>query len=125
MRGFLAITTLALTVLGAGTGAARADWAIAFGQSGSTGWAYGTAWNYDSAEEARRKALANCREKGPNCKIVAEESGQCGALAIGINDNAYGWAQGETKRKAARDARETCEKYSNGECEVKDSFCDN
>jgi hypothetical protein len=115
---------LALSVLAAGTGVARADWAIAFGQSGTDGWAYGTAYNYTSAEEARSDALKRCRAKGPNCKIVAKEAGQCGALAIGVNDNAYGWAQAETKRQASQNARDTCEKYSNGECEVKDSFCE-
>lgn len=124
MRGILTLAAFALIAVAAGTGAAQADWAIAFGQTGSTTWAYGTAWNYGTAAEARRKAMANCRAKGSNCKIVAEEAGQCGALAIGATDNAWGWAKGETKRVAAQSALDTCEKYSNGDCEVQDTFCE-
>ncbi|MDR3375979.1 MAG: DUF4189 domain-containing protein [Ancalomicrobiaceae bacterium] len=124
MRRIIAIAAFAVLVTGAGTNAALADWAIAFGQTGSTAWAYGTAWNYTNAADARKKALDNCRQKGKNCKIVAEEAGQCGALAIGSTDNAWGWSKGETRRVAAQSALDTCNKYSGADCEVQDSFCD-
>jgi hypothetical protein len=124
MRKFLALAAFGLFAVVGGLETAKADWAIALGQSGATGWNYGTSWNFSNAEDARKKALSNCREKGSNCKIIAEEAGQCGALAIGTTDNAYGWAKGETKRVAEQSALETCNKYSKGECEVQDSFCD-
>ncbi|MDR3494023.1 MAG: DUF4189 domain-containing protein [Ancalomicrobiaceae bacterium] len=104
---------------------AHADWAIAIGRTGSEHWASGTAWNYSSASQARRKALANCRSQGPNCEIIAQDSGQCVALAFGKKDNAYAWAQRDTKSEARRAARQACEdKYSNGDCEISETFCD-
>ena len=125
MHRFVAIGTFALVVFGAGVSVAHADWAIAIGRSGSEHWASGTAWNYSNASDARRKALANCRTQGPNCEIIAQDSGQCVALAFGVDDNAYAWAQRETKRQASRAAIDACEsKYSNGSCKVSETFCD-
>jgi Domain of unknown function (DUF4189) len=124
MRKLIILAALAIATLGLGQAPAKADWAIAIGQKGSTGYAWGTAWNYTSEADARKNALSNCRSNGPNCKVVATGAGQCIGLAIGLEDNAYGWAQDKTKRKAGQSALDQCTKYSNGDCEVKDVFCD-
>ncbi|MDR3375978.1 MAG: DUF4189 domain-containing protein [Ancalomicrobiaceae bacterium] len=124
MRKFVAFTAFTLAILGANVSFAYADYAIAIGQKGSDGWALGWANNYTSAEEARKDALSKCRSEGPNCKIVAEDAGRCAAVAIGTSDNAWGWAPADTERAAKREALKVCQKYSNSDCEIKASFCD-
>ena len=125
MRKMFVVAGLAMMVAQAGVSVAHADWAIAVGQSTkSSAYVWGDAWNYTDAADARKKALANCRSNGPNCKIVGEGAGQCVALAFGVDDNAWGWAQEPNKRAAAKSALRQCAGQSAGECEVKEAFCE-
>ncbi len=123
MRKMCLLAGAAVVVFNLGMSMAHADWAIAIGQNGSEKYAYGTAWNYTDAGEAKKNALSQCRKNGPNCKVVADGAGQCIGLAFGTTDNAYGWAQDEKKADAQAAALKECSKYSK-DCELKDSFCD-
>jgi hypothetical protein len=124
MRKIAFIAIVAAGAFQAMTTMASADWAIAVGQEGHSGYAYGTAYNYDNTDDAHSKALSNCRSEGRNCKVVADGAGACAAIAFGKGDNAYGWSAGDTKREAERASVKECNKYSDGSCEVRSSFCD-
>jgi hypothetical protein len=117
---------IAAVMLVASVVSASADWAIAVGQGDRGHYAYGTANNQSSVRVARRVAMEGCRDNGPGCKVIAEGSGSCAAIAFGTDDNAYGWSEGDTEREASRSAQKKCLQYTNGgACEVRGSFCDN
>src|SRR5947207_13856882 len=59
------------------------------------GFSYGTAYNYDTEEEARSRALARCRESKSDmrrelCTVVATFRQQCIALAMDPDDGTPG-----------------------------------
>ena len=116
---------IATGILIASVASASADWAIAVGQGSRGHYAYGTAHSYSSAQEARSVAMSGCRDNGPGCKVIAQGSGSCAAIAFGTDDNAYGWSEGDSEREASRGAQKKCLQYTNGgACEVRGSFCD-
>jgi hypothetical protein len=72
---------------------ARADWAIAFGQhDGGYGW--GQAHNYASREHAISHALRECRQHSHECRLIAQGSGGCAALAVTFRSNGWGYSTG-------------------------------
>ena len=103
---------------------ADADWALAVSQQGAKHWAYGSSWNDNDVQTARRRALANCDGHGPNCKVVLDGSGGCVALAVGLSDNAWHANSARSRRIAAQTALTECVKSSAGDCEVRNSFCE-
>lgn len=128
MRRLLKRMVLGLFVAGAVTTStlpnARADWAIAFSQTGEKGWAFGTSVKPNDKAAARKAALANCRSKGSGCKIISDGEGDCVALAVGLTDNAWAVEPRETRLEAGKRALKECASVSDGDCEVKKTFCD-
>ncbi len=126
MRKVISVCMMIAGFIGADIASASAEWAIAVGQGNRGRYGYGTAYNQSSARAARRVAMEGCTDNGPGCEVVAEGSGSCAAIAFGVDDNAYGWSEGNSEREASRKAERKCLQYTNGgECEVRSSFCDN
>ncbi|WP_433336721.1 DUF4189 domain-containing protein [Spirillospora sp. CA-294931] len=72
--------------------------AIAVGRNG----AVGKAWDYDSAADARRRALNECPTSG--CKVLTTFVNGCGAVAFNSRTNKYWGGNGSTRAAAQRDA---------------------
>ncbi len=128
MQQFLARTMFGLVLTGvvatSTPGVARADWAVAFGQTGEKAWAFGTSVKQDDKAAARKTALSRCRDKGSNCKIIFDGEGGCVALAVGLIDNAWAVEQRDTRLEAATVALKECVSEADGDCEVKKTFCE-
>jgi hypothetical protein len=99
---------------------ANARGALAVGNCG----AWGGSWNYDSDDEARDRALDEC--KGRNCKVVTSFNGLCAAFAIDRNRScgAWGWATRESQRQAENVAIRECENAGGRNCQIRAKFCD-
>lgn len=85
----------------------------------SDGFYYGWSYDYSSTQEARRRALEECRSRGGDCTVVLDIHGaqRCGAYHT-INGNvgtAYGWGKANTKAKASSIAAAECRSRSNGQ----------
>jgi hypothetical protein len=111
-----AITTLMLVTVQT----ARAAGALAVGSCG----AYGEAYDFRSAAEARRSALAKCKDS--SCRIAATVKGGCAALAIDYGNACGGHGVGKAARLGAAQnvALRSC--YADGarECVIRTFFCD-
>jgi hypothetical protein len=88
--------------------------AIAVGNSLS----WGSAWNRDTRDQARRDAVGACDHTG--CRAVTWVKDGCAALATGYDG--WGAAWDDNARGADVDALEACSGVTGG-CEVATSFC--
>ena len=116
----------------------RADGAIAIAQPPNVvaeGWAYGTAYNYGSMEEAKRVALERCREtksarRRSLCKVVQTFKHECVAVAMDPKDGTpgVGWAVEDTQEEAEEKAMAECRATAGNRpqyCKISSSGCDN
>jgi len=71
--------------------------AIAFGASSD---AYGYSWGKSSTGEAQQTAMVNFRANGNDCKIVANFSNACAAVAAVEAKKRFTVGQGDTRRGA-------------------------
>ena len=73
----LAVTLQSLSCL--------AEGALAVSQNSDGGWGSGTAWNYQSKEEARGAAMQRCIERGNACRVsnIAQADGRIARLCGG------------------------------------------
>ncbi len=128
MRRFLERAVVAVMLAASMTAmapvGAQADWAVAFGQTGEKGWAFGTSVKPDDKAAARKTALSHCRDMGSNCKIILDGEGGCVALAVGLVDNAWAVEQRDTRLAAAKFALKECVSEADGDCEIKKTFCE-
>ena len=81
----------------------RTGGAIAFSES-TGNWAYSTG----GGRSAPYRALQNC--KGPDAKIIAQESDCWMALALGDDKGIYGWGYAGNKADAEKNALDDCGK---------------
>lgn len=84
----------------------------------SNGFFYGWSNNYSTLEEARQRAIDECKEKGGDCTVVLSYQGMGCAVYRTINGNvgnAYGWGLAKTREEADAIALKECRKRSNGE----------
>jgi hypothetical protein len=100
------------------------------------GYSYGTAFNFDSEEEARTAALNRCRDtksekRREMCKVIVIFKGQCVAVAMDPKDGTpgVGWSVAETKdavdRQALAQCRDTAGPGRRDACKVdKGAGCD-
>lgn len=100
--------------------AAKADYAVAYGNSGKR-WAFGTSYNSATLDAARKHALDACNAKA--CRIVLSGRGQCAAVAVGAQNNTVGWIAAETLAEAREGALVACSEAGR-RCVIKASFCD-
>ena len=98
----------------------QARGALAIGNCG----AWGGSWNYDSDDDARDRALSEC--KGRNCRVVTSFAGLCAAYAIdrAKSCGAWGWATRERQSTAENVAIRECENAGGRDCQIRARFCD-
>jgi hypothetical protein len=81
------------------------------------GYSYGTAFNYDTEDEARTTALERCRSSTKSekrralCKVIVIFKGQCVAVAMDPKDGTpgVGWSVAETRNTAEHQALTNCQ----------------
>lgn len=114
----LLLATAALMVATLNT--ARANGALAIGACG----AYGQAFDFQSADEARKSALANC--SGQDCRVVTTVKGGCAALAVDFTSGcgAHGWGTAAKLGSAQNVALKGCYRDGGKECVIRTFFCD-
>ena len=93
--------------------------AIAYGpQSEATGWSY----DYETEDQARHRALANCAEHGNDCRVVTSFSNACGAVASGANKR-YAIGEGVSSKQAQADAIAKCSSAGGTDCDIQAWSC--
>jgi hypothetical protein len=103
---------------------ASAEGAYAFSENGKEAWSGGYGINYATATQASDSALEACQKvPGSHCKVIANFSSTCFAIAVQDHGNAYGWQTDHDYRAAEARALERCRHY-NANCTIKVSVCD-
>jgi hypothetical protein len=101
--------------------AAQGAWA-AIALSTRTG-AWGTSYNYGDEDEARDRAMRECRKNASDCRVYKTFENVCVALA-GDGSGNFGWAWGyETTSERRRRAVQQCRDQGGKGCEVVTTFC--
>jgi len=118
VAGALMLATMALMAVAVST--AKAAGALAVGRCG----AFGQAFDYPDAAQARRHALAQCQ--GPDCRIVTDLARSCAALAVDVADpcNANGWGRSARLGRAQNGALQACYKDGGTDCVIRTFICD-
>jgi len=113
----LASATVMLVVVNA---RAHAHGALAIGACG----AFGQAYDFRTADEARKSALANC--SGQGCRVVALVKQGCAALAVDFTSGcgAHGWGKAPKLGAAQNVALKGCYRDGGKECVIRTFFCD-
>lgn len=135
-----ALFALALAAPLMGPSPAAAVGALAVGSTGNVvkdGIAMGDGYNYDTAQGAIDRALAECRKQGgaaaaarANCMIVGTFVGQCNSTSLdpAPGTPGAGWAIGEDKATADSRALANCQATAGASrrqfCKVMHSNCD-
>lgn len=89
--------------------------AIAYGAKST---AYGTSSDQATQQEAERGALADCRQNGDDCQLVASFSNGCAAVAAIESKAVYSTGNGDTEQAAEDAALKTCERTHGRGCEI-------
>ncbi len=100
--------------------ASAGDWG-AIALSTRTG-AWGTSYNYDDEEEARDRAMSECRKNARDCKVFRTFENTCVAVA-GDGSGNFGWAWGYTTSERRRRAISQCRDQGGRNCKVETTFC--
>jgi serine/threonine-protein kinase len=83
---------------------------------------FGYAYNYDYAEEARRRALSECAKHSSACVVKGTFENTCVSIAKASN-GAMGWAWGHGKSDDDRMAMDECRNNKGRGCELSARFC--
>ena len=78
---------------------------------------YGYSYNYDYAQEARERALTECRKHSSECQVKGTFQNTCVSVAKADN-GAMGWAWGHGKRDDDRMAMQECRNNRGRNCEL-------
>lgn len=93
------------------------------------GFAYAWKVRAANADEARKEALAECREAAkknklaPSCKVVEVFRKSCVAVAIDAKGQWAGWGVGADEKAAGARALRQC-KVGGSSCKVAEQDCD-
>ncbi len=114
----LLLATTALMLVAVNT--ARATGALAIGACG----AYGQGFDFVTANDARKSALANC--SGQDCRVVTIVKHGCAALAVDFASGcgAHGWGKAPKLGHAQNVALQSCYRDGGKECVIRTFFCD-
>ena len=114
----LLLATATLMLVAVNT--ARAAGALAIGACG----AFGEAYDFPSAEGARKSALTKCH--GEACRVVAVTERGCAAFAVDFGNacGANGWGKGPRLGVSENEALRSCYKGGGKECVIRTFFCD-
>jgi hypothetical protein len=96
--------------------------ALATARDGARVWG-GYSFNAPTYDEARRKALARCSERGTGCTIATVFSLKCLAVAIQVGGGGQGWATRSTLAEAKEVVLNQCRAYRRP-CEIRAAVCD-
>ncbi len=83
---------------------------------------YGYSYNYDYAEEARSRALEECRKHSSDCHVKRTFENTCVSVAKSSN-GAMGWAWGHGKGEDDDLAMTECRNNKGRGCELSARFC--
>jgi serine/threonine-protein kinase len=83
---------------------------------------FGYSYNYDYAEEARRRAMSECGKHSSDCSVKGTFTDTCVSVAKASN-GAMGWAWGRGKRDDDRIAMNECRNNRGRDCELSTRFC--
>jgi hypothetical protein len=83
---------------------------------------YGYSYNFDYAEEARRRAMSECAKHSSDCKVKGTFQDTCVSIAKSSN-GAMGWAWGHGKAGDDRMAMQECRNNRGRNCELSTRFC--
>jgi len=83
---------------------------------------FGYSYNYDYAEEARSRALEECRKHSSDCKVKGTFENTCVSVAKATN-GAMGWAWGHGRSEDDRMAMSECRNNRGRNCELSARFC--
>ena len=97
-----------------------ANGAIAYGAKST---ANGYAWGKSSKAEADRTAMVNCQKNGNDCKIVADFSNSCEAVAAVESKGRFSTGGGRSQAEAQNNAMKSCKAQIGGSCEIEVWTC--
>ncbi len=122
MRALVAASLLlaTATLMLVAVNTARAARALAIGPCG----AFGEAYDFRTADEARKSALAKCR--ADTCRVVAVTGHGCAAFAVDVGNacGANGWGKAPKLGRSQNDALRSCYKDGGKERVIRTFFCD-
>jgi hypothetical protein len=120
-RLYLSLVAALFCLVLAPTASLAGDWG-AIALSTRTG-AWGVSWNYDDEDEARNRAMRECRKHASDCRVYKTFENACVALA-GDSKGNFGWAWGyETVSERRRRAVQQCRDQGGRGCEIVSTFC--
>jgi serine/threonine-protein kinase len=83
---------------------------------------FGYAYNYDDPQDARSRALQECRQHSNECTIKGNFQNVCVSIAKASN-GAMGWAWGHGRDGDDSRALQTCRDNNGRGCELATRFC--
>jgi serine/threonine protein kinase, bacterial len=83
---------------------------------------FGFSYNFDDADGASARAMAECQKHSNDCKVKGTFQDTCVSIAKASN-GAMGWAWGHGKRDDERIAMDECRKNNGSDCEISRRFC--
>jgi len=122
MRAIVAASLLlaTATLMLVAVNTARAAGALAIGSCG----AFGEAFDFHTADQARKSALAKCQNE--TCRVVAITKRGCAAFAVDFTNacGAHGWGKGPKLGRSQNEALRSCYNDGGKECVIRTFFCD-
>ena len=102
-----------------GIAAQKSYGALAFSPSrGVDGYSF----NFKTQSAAQRMALQQCKARARDCRVVANFSRGCAALAVG-RQSGWGAGTGAGRAQARSKAISACRKFASGRCVIQRSVC--
>ena len=122
MRALVAATLLlaTATLMLVAVNTARAAGALAIGSCG----AFGEAYDFHTAAEARKSALVKCQTD--TCRVVTVVNHGCAAFAVDFTNacGAHGWGKAPKLGRSQNEALRSCYNDGGKECVIRTFFCD-
>ena len=122
MRAIVAASLLlaTATLMLVAVNTARAAGALAIGSCG----AFGEAFDFHTADEARKSALSKCQND--TCRVVAVTKRGCAAFAVDFTNacGAHGWGRASKLGRSQNEALRSCYNDGGKECVIRTFFCD-
>ncbi len=83
---------------------------------------FGYSYNFDSSQDARARALQECRQHSRECEVKQTFQNVCVSVAKASN-GAMGWSWGFGRETDDRNAVTTCRENNGRDCELSVRFC--
>ena len=83
---------------------------------------FGYSYNFDDAEEAKRRALVECAQHSSECQVKGTFQDTCVSI-VKASNGAMGWAWGHGRAEDERLAMNECQKNKGDDCKFSRRFC--